>query len=85
MQKFTRCINTQHDSKTQKRYMMSHIFIFNLNLIVTNDNAVSISCITSGITGEGGSTPPPPPKKKSVVLTKLSQIPCSVENTSETT
>jgi hypothetical protein len=44
--KFTRCINMQHDSKTQKRYMMSHIFIFNLNLIVYNNNAVSISCST---------------------------------------
>jgi hypothetical protein len=44
---FTRLINMQHnDSKTQKRYMISYFFVFILNLIINNNNSVSISCGT---------------------------------------
>jgi hypothetical protein len=43
---FTRFINMQHnESKTQKRYM-SYFCTFILNLIINNNNAVSISCST---------------------------------------
>lgn len=43
----TRLINIQHnDSKTQTKYMVSYFCVFILNLIMNNNNAVSISCST---------------------------------------